>query len=180
LDVLAGLPDGPWRRQRELDLRIALIRALSGTKGYAAADVGETIARARALAEQLDRPEYLVLLIRDQRLFHLIRAEHKLALSLAEQIEKSGEERNDVATQLEGRRANGLTRFCLGEFVSARALLEQCHGLGEPAHRGVGEGWSLDPYVTMLSYLAATLVCLGYIDQARLRLNEALSALPRE
>ena len=29
LDVLAGLPDGPWRRQQELDLQIALGSALS-------------------------------------------------------------------------------------------------------------------------------------------------------
>jgi hypothetical protein len=31
---------------------------------------------------------------------------------------------------------NGLTRCFLGEFATARALLEQCHGLGDPAHRG--------------------------------------------
>jgi predicted ATPase len=58
LDVLVALPDGPWRRQQELDLQIALRTALGSTKGYGAADVGETIARARALAEQIDRPEY--------------------------------------------------------------------------------------------------------------------------
>ena len=129
LDVLAGLPDGPWRRQQELDLQIALGPALAATKGYAAADVGETLARARALAEQIDRPEYLVPLIFGQWAFHFVRSEHRLALSLAEQLEKIGEARNDVAAQLLGRRVHGLTRFFLGEFVAARALLERCHGL---------------------------------------------------
>jgi hypothetical protein len=33
LDVLAGLPDGPRRRQQELDLQIALASALAATKG---------------------------------------------------------------------------------------------------------------------------------------------------
>src|SRR5204863_7635854 len=33
-----------------------------------------------------------------------------------------------------------------------------------------------DLYATLLAYLANTLAYLGYIDQARLRLNEALSA----
>jgi predicted ATPase len=70
LDVLAGLPDGHWRQQQELDLQIALGRALAATKGFSAADVGETIARARALAEQIDRPEYLVRLSLGQWAFH--------------------------------------------------------------------------------------------------------------
>ena len=34
LDVLAGLPDGPWRQQQELDLQTALGSALAATKGY--------------------------------------------------------------------------------------------------------------------------------------------------
>ena len=179
LDVLAGLPDGPWRRQQELDLQIALGPALAATKGFSAADVGETLARARALAEQIDRPEYLVPLIYGQWAFHLVRSEHKLALSLAEQIEKIGEARNDVAAQLLGRRAHGLTRCYLGEFVAARALLERCHGLSDPAHRAIGAGLSDDPYAVMLAHLAVTLAYLGYIDQARSRLNEALSEARR-
>ena len=103
LDVLAGLPDGPWRQQQELDLQIALGSALTATKGWSAAEVGETLARARALAEQLDRPEYLVPLIVGQWAFHLVRAEHRLALALGEQLEQIGEARNDAAAQLLGR-----------------------------------------------------------------------------
>ena len=137
LDVLAGLPDGPWRQQQELDLQIALGSALTATKGWSAAEVGETLARARALAEQLDRPEYLVPLIVGQWAFHFVRAEHRLALSLGEQLEKIGEARNDAAAQLLGRFMHGVTRFYLGEFVAARALLERCMGLADPAHRTI-------------------------------------------
>jgi class 3 adenylate cyclase/predicted ATPase len=179
LALLSGLPDGPWRRQQELDLQMALTPALVATKGYSAPDVGETIARARALAEEIDRPEYLVPLLHGQWVFHVVRSEHKLALSLAERIEKIGEARNDVAAQLRGRRANGVTRVWLGELVAARALLERCYGLADPAHRGAGGGVIDDPYATMLAYLAVTLACLGYTDQARLRLNEALSEARR-
>ena len=179
LDVLTGLPDDPRRRQLELDLQLALRPALAFTKGLSAPDVGETIARARALAEQLDRPEYLVRLSFGQWAFHFGRSEHKLALSLAEQIEKSAEARNDVRTQLRGRRAHGLTRLHLGEFDAARALLDQCHGLADPAHRGIGAGLAEDPYATTLAYLALTLAYLGYIDQSRVRLDEALSEARR-
>ena len=121
LGVLAGLPDGPWRRQQELDLQIALRPALAATKGFSAAAVGETLTRARALAEQIDRPEYLVPLSLGQWQFYWVRAEHKLALSLAEQIEKIGEARNDVTAQLLGRCLHGVTHCFLGEFVAARA-----------------------------------------------------------
>ena len=134
----------------------------------------ETLARARTLAEQLDRPEYLVPLIRGQWAFHYMRAEHKLALALGEQLEKIGEARNDAATQLLGRSVQGASRFFLGEFVAARAALERATGLADPAHRTIG-GLSIDPYAAMLTYLALTLACLGYIDQARSRMDEALS-----
>ena len=177
LDALTALPDGLRRRQQELDLQLALRPALAFTKGLSAPDVGETIARARALAEQLDRPEDLVRLSFGQWAFHLGRSEYKLALSLAEQIEKIAEARNDVSAQLRGRRANGMTRLHLGEFVAARALLDQGHGLAD-AHRGIGAGLA-DPYATMLAYLAVTLAYLGYIDQSRLRLEEALTETRR-
>jgi predicted ATPase len=179
LDILAGLPDGSWRRQQELDLQIALGPALAGTKGWSAPDVGETFARARALAEQIDRSEYLPGLIMGQWAFHLVRSEHKLALSLAGQLKKIGEARNDVRAQLLGRRADGEARFYLGEFVVARALLDQCHGFADPAHRAVGVGRSVDHYALMLVHLAVTLTFLGSIDQARSRLNEAFSEARR-
>jgi predicted ATPase len=179
LDELAVLPDSPLRQQRELGLRVALASALAATKGYSATDVGETIARARALAEQIDQPEHLVPLIYGQWAIHFIRAEHKLALSLAEQLEKIGKTRNDVAVQLQGRRAQGISRCYLGEFVAARTLLEQCHGLGDPAHRAIGAGLSSDPYALMLAQVAVTLAHLGYVDQGRVRLNEAIAEARR-
>jgi predicted ATPase len=179
LHTLAGLPDDPWRRQQELDLQIALGPALAGTKGFAADDVRETIARARALAEQLDRPDYLVPLMDGLWAFHFTRAEHKLALGVGEQIENTGKAQNDLAVQLLGRRSQGWTHSFLGEFIAARGLLEQCHGLSDPAHRTFGAGLTFDPYASMLANLAMTLVYLGYIDQARSRMEEGLSEARR-
>src|SRR5262249_46655352 len=42
LDLLASLPDRDWRRQQELELLLALARALIAAKGYAAPAVEET------------------------------------------------------------------------------------------------------------------------------------------
>jgi hypothetical protein len=54
----------------------------------------------------------------------------------------------------------------LGEFVTARELLEQCHGLGDPKHRG--DGGIPDHYPAMLAVLALTTTCLGYLDKDEL------------
>ena len=169
LDVLDGLPGGPGRQRLELDLQLALGYALMVVKGFSAPEVGSTYARARALAEQNDRPECLQQAFFGQWVFHRNRGEYKLALALAEQMEKIGEAHKNVRGQLSGRFASGSTRFHLGDFVAARALLE--YGLADPALRS---GELRDLYVMMLASLSSTLASLGYIDQARSRLNEAL------
>jgi class 3 adenylate cyclase/predicted ATPase len=175
LDLLVSLPDCDWRQQQELDLLLALGQALLATKGFAAPAVGKTFARARALAEQFDRPDQLVPLLWGQWGFHEVRSELRLALSLAERIEQIGDTRDDVAVQVLGHLRHGQTRFHLGEFVVARALLEPCHGLNDPAGRAILAALtSPDPHAMMLSWLAFTLTCLGYLDQGRARLDEAL------
>jgi class 3 adenylate cyclase/tetratricopeptide (TPR) repeat protein len=179
LDALDALPDGPGRRQKELDLQLALGLALMATKGYSAPEVGQTYARARALAEQaeqISQPEYLRELFYGQWVFHRVRGEHRLALTLAEQMEKIGEARDDIALKLVGRRTTGTTHLFLGNFAAGRTLLER--SLDDPSYRG-GRRPSADPQVMMLAYLAWILAVLGYVDQAQSRLNEALSEARR-
>jgi tetratricopeptide (TPR) repeat protein len=179
LDVLASLPEGPGLRQQELDLLVALRPALTAMKGYSAAEVGETLTRARALAEQLDRPEYLARLLAGQWTFYFARAEYRLALALGQQLEEIGEAINDPMTEWTGSLYQGISRFFLGEPVAARAAMERTTlGLADPAYRTVG-GMSLDPYAAALTWLALTLAYLGYIDQARSRMDEALSEARR-
>jgi hypothetical protein len=76
-----GHPRRPARRPLAPATRtgsvIALAPALAATKGYSATDVGETIARVRVLAEQIDRPEHLVPQIYGQWAFHLLGAESR-------------------------------------------------------------------------------------------------------
>jgi class 3 adenylate cyclase/tetratricopeptide (TPR) repeat protein len=180
LDLLAGMPENALRREQELDLQIALGPALMATQGYAALVVGETIARARTLAEQLDRSGSLVALLYGQSMYHLIRSEHRLALSVAEQMERVGETQNDLAVVLLGRYIDATARYSLGEFAVARAVHEGCYGLRDPAHRATYAGVTAeDPYAGMLAMLAVTLGHLGHLEQMRLRSDEALSEARR-
>jgi class 3 adenylate cyclase len=176
LEVLAGLPDGSDRRQQELDFRISLGSALTATVGWSAAEVYENRARGRVLAEQLDRREHLVPLTLGQWTFHTTRAEHRLALLLAEQLEQVGDRQKDAKAQLTSRVMHAISRLCLGEFVVARALLEGRVGLSHLADRSNGGELLFDPNPVTLTYLAQTLACLGYVNGARGRIDEALSA----
>jgi tetratricopeptide (TPR) repeat protein len=101
-------------------------------------------------------------------------------LALGEELEAIGKIRNETGAKWLGRFQQGVSRCQLGEFIAARAMLEQCTDLDQPAHRKIRSlGWSADPYLVMLSYLALTLAYLGYIDQARSTMNEALSEARR-
>ncbi|UFW85695.1 AAA family ATPase [Bradyrhizobium barranii] len=175
LELLANMPEESRPVQHELDLQIALGRALLAARGYSAPAVADTLDRARALAERFDRPDRLAPLLYFQWGFHSVRAEHKLAVSLAEQMEKLGDTRNDRATLLLGRYIHGASCYYRGEFVTARGLLELCDGLRDPAARATCAAIAVaDPHAASQAHLAVTLALLGHIDQGRARVDEAL------
>jgi len=121
--------------QHELDLQIALGRALMAARGYSAPVVADTLVRARALAERFDRPDRLVPLLYSQWGFHMVRAEHELAVSLAEQMEKLGETKNDQTSLLLGHYIHGAS--CYGGANRASGRISQAITQLEKA------GWSL-------------------------------------
>jgi tetratricopeptide (TPR) repeat protein len=178
LDLLAILPANPWRQQQELDLRTALGPALAATKGLSAPDVGENYGQARARSEQLDRPDYLVAVLDGLFTFHGFRGEGKVAL--AEQIERMGEVRNDPTLLCLGHHDHGIASCDLGDFVAARALFEKCHGLRDLVDRsGYVATKLLHLDTSVLAWLAVDLAHLGYIDQGRARMREALAEARR-
>ncbi|WP_407179303.1 AAA family ATPase [Bradyrhizobium sp. STM 3562] len=176
LELLANMPEESRPVQHELDLQIALGRALMAARGYSAPAVADTLVKARALAERFDRPDRLAPLLYFQWGFHSVRAEHQLAVSLAEQMEKLGETTKDQATLLLGHYIHGASCHYRGEFVTARGLLELCDGLRDPAAHAICAAITVaDPHAASLGHLALTLALLGHIDQGRVRVDEALS-----
>jgi len=100
-------------------------------------------------------------------------------LPLAKELEEIGKTRNDAVSEWLGRFQQGVSRRLFGELLAARAMFEQCMDLAEPARRKIRGMGSGDSYIALLGYLALTLACLGYIDQARSTMNEALSEARR-
>ena len=121
LELLTSLPDGVARQRQELELQIALGRALIAAQGYAAPEVGETYARARALCEQLDRPPEIVPVLYGQFVHHLIKGPLRLAREIAAELLQRGEDGTDTAITVLGHRLSGETCFHLGELLAARA-----------------------------------------------------------
>ena len=169
LELLTSLPDSASRQRQELELQLALGRVLIATQGYAAPAVGETFERARALCEQLDRPPQIVPVLYGQWAFHLLKGPLHVARELAAEMLRRGEDTSDAAVILMGHRLSGSTCFQLGEFSAARAHLEKGLAQFDPKDRPFYMSLAAqDAKVTMLAYLSANLIYLGYLDQARL------------
>ena len=176
LKQVSRLPDGSARLKRELELHLALAPVLVATRGYSASDVKETIVLSQILAEQLNRADLFVPLLYGLWGFHFIRGEYKLAVSAAQQMEALGEARSDDLALMLGHVYHAITRYCLAEYATSVDLLNKCHDLSKPSHREACAGLTAeDPYVMALSWLATALTTLGYADQGRERIAEAIS-----
>jgi predicted ATPase len=103
LTLVAKLPEGVTRIQHELDLQIALGKAMIATKGYVASETGEAFNRARSLCEQLDQPPQLVSVLHGQWVHVLVTGDLALARSRAEELLTLGD-----GTQRSGLDSNGL------------------------------------------------------------------------
>ena len=175
LALLQPLPDTPERSQQELVLHVALGVPLTATKSWAAPEVEQVYLRARELCEQVgDTPELFPTLW-GLWAFNCVRAEHKQAHELGEQLLRLAQSRQDPALLVEAHHGLGVTLFCLGELAPARIQL--VHGSAfydSPQHHALAFVYgSLDPGVSCLDYTVLALWILGYPDQALKSSQEA-------
>jgi class 3 adenylate cyclase/tetratricopeptide (TPR) repeat protein len=178
LDLLTALPESAGRRERELDLQVTLGQALMATKGYGAPEPGEALTRARRLCEQLDRPAQLGPIMYGQWVFHSVRGDLVQAEHHAKEVREFGEARNDAAWRCFGLTASGDVCLWLGKFTDARAYLESALSVWNPGYRAIAP-LPEDPYVHILKFFYRASLCLGHLNQARRRRDEALAEARR-
>jgi predicted ATPase len=176
LEVLELLPDAPERVRQELTLQRALGASLLATQGFAAPDVEHAYMRARALCQWLgDTPEIFPVLFGLWG-FYETKGDLRTARELGDQLLTLAQRRHDPALLLQAHRALGDTLFHLGEFVPARAHLEQGLALYDSQqHRAHAVLYGQDPGVGCRIFAALTLWVLGYPDQALHWGHEALT-----
>ena len=176
LALLPQVIDHACRGRLELDLQVALGQALSAAKGYADSEADHAYARALELCEQLGRPRQFVPVLYGQFLLRYHRLDLEWIRKHGEEACRLGEAADDPALQWLGSRMCGTRLAGLGELAEARVQLERCLTLSEAVDRESGgvlppEG----PRVGVLFQLCRVLCCLGYLDQARTRMDEMMT-----
>jgi tetratricopeptide (TPR) repeat protein len=176
LSLIATVPDSVERRERELDLQIALGQAVIATQGYAAPAVSEAYTRARELCEQLECAHKLLPILYGQWAHHSV-ADLIEARKLAAEIRHFSEVQDNTIVRVMSCRASGLTHLMLGDFAIARDYLEQGLSLYDAAEQSSYASIyaTTDPLIFFQSYLSLTLVCCGHLNLARLRSDSGLS-----
>jgi class 3 adenylate cyclase/predicted ATPase len=176
LELLKRRPDASERVAQELALQTTLGSALMATKGYAAPEVERAYARARELCQRVEGTPDLLRVLMGLHIFYRQRAELHASNEVGMQLLALAQSVDDPQFLLGARQALGTTSYYLGEFVTARAHLEEGVALsGAGSHRSQAIEYGQDPGVVCLSTLARTLWTLGYPDDALARLHEALS-----
>jgi class 3 adenylate cyclase/tetratricopeptide (TPR) repeat protein len=173
LDLVSRMPDNDARQEQELNLQIKIGHALFATKGYAAPESGEAFGRARQACEQLNRQPKLDIL-KGQFVFHIARGELEEAEHQADVVLRLSETFDDGSWKAAGLATSAFVFFLRGKFAQARAYYESALSLWEPVYSPAVASPD-DPHVASLIVLSRALLCLGYVDQARLRRDEALA-----
>jgi class 3 adenylate cyclase/predicted ATPase len=180
LGVIAEIPDGPARREQELELQVALGQALLATLGYGAAAVAAVYARARQLCDELGRTERLPPILHGHVTHHFVRGELQQARQLAAELRAVAAARDDAVTQVMAYRASGFTALFSGRFTEARDDLERGLALYRPADQAAYATLAIqDALVSLLGFSSLALACCGSLREAQSRSDAALAEARR-
>ena len=180
LEALEEAGGHPADGLEHVDFLTHIAASLQAGRGYAAAGVGESYARARKACERLKNDDRLVAVIRGQWMFHLLRGEYATALDLADEMLALGERDGRGKALAEGHLHRGLAHMYLGHFGLAREHLEESFAHYQPPdqsdHIYEAQG---DTGVGALAYGALVLWNLGETDRSRERSELSLERAER-
>src|SRR5262249_32634692 len=172
LALLTLLPDTPERTQRELAFQLSLGAQLAVTKGYAAPEVEQAFARARALCQQGGDTPQLGLVLWGLYRFYFMRAEHRTSQELAAQLLSLAQHDWAPGLLLAAHAALGTALWVQGHLTAAREhLVPALPRVESQQRRALAFRYGVDPGVLRLLYAAIDLWFLGYADAALQRLQ---------
>jgi predicted ATPase len=176
LELLKTFPDTPERAQQELTLQIALGRLQMATKGFASPERERAFTRARELCRQLGDTRQLFPMLHGLAAVHIVRGEFQLAHELIEQMLRIARSEQDQGLLVIAHHFLGQALYFQGEFVTARAHLEQGLAVYDfSQHHSLALLYGIDPGEHCLCFTAYTLWSLGYPDQALQSVHKALA-----
>jgi predicted ATPase/class 3 adenylate cyclase len=176
LALLATLPETAARHAHELTLDLAVAVPLIATSGYASPEVRRAYLRAQDLCQHVQEPALRFRALRGVWNGHLVCAELRAAHAHAEQLLELARGAPTPELLVEVSRALGTTRLFLGELPAARRALEQGMALDDPQqHRTLALRYGADSGIVCRLYAGWVLWLLGYPDQARHTMDDALT-----
>ncbi len=173
LALLTALQSTQRRSEQELALRITLGRVLQHTKGLGSEEARDVFLRAYELCAQVgnDHDRFAAL-----HGLHSTSRDYKRVLAIAEQMLQIADNQPNPIYLVSAHHLMGHNLMISGDYISARAHLEQSIALYEPRHHhdyvllcGQDEG------VAALANLSWALWHLGYPGQALQRGQEAVA-----
>ncbi len=124
LGVLESLTRSAALDTLELELHVALFRALTTTKGWGSPEAGKSHERVRELSQQTGDSKHLLAVLIGDRIRHWRNAEYRAGVAVAKQIEQLAEERDDPLQHVFGRLMAWWPKLALGDFSDLRTTAE--------------------------------------------------------
>jgi tetratricopeptide (TPR) repeat protein len=174
LDLLGTLPLTGDTIREEVRLQSSLINPLIATKGYTAPEVEKACSRARELCREIGDPPQLFTVFGGLFSVYHNRGEFRAASEMAERMLRLAKINGDPRLLMWSHYSLGVNSEAQGNFLVARAHLEQSLALYDLSQRG-SYGFVQDPHATGLGLLGHVLHSLGYPEQAIKKSQEALS-----
>ena len=133
LDALAATPDDPARLGRELELQTALGPALMSTRGFAAVEVEQAYARARAICGELGKGDRLFPVLWGLFAFYFVKGDLRAAGELAQEVYAIGMATDDRGLHRLSHHAVGYNLYYQGDYAGAWRHAERGLALYDPA-----------------------------------------------
>jgi class 3 adenylate cyclase/tetratricopeptide (TPR) repeat protein len=168
IELTQDLAQSPERVRKELDLYLALGPAVAATEGDAAHETSRVFSRARDLLGDAGTLKEQMTILWGTYLAHSMRAENTAAIDVARQCLALAADHEHPGISALANRFMGQTLHFMGAFVDARTHLERTLALcaTDPETIATYRRFGVDDQVSALSFLASTLLLLGYPEQS--------------
>jgi len=167
LSAVAKLRPSKARDRLELSLRTALGPALVAQRGWAHAEVSQTLEPAWRLAQSLKQTAAYLPVLNALSVHHMTAGQLAESLRWADRLLKTGAELGDDRLEIIGHRAASACHYWLGDFAAARRSGDEVHRLYDPERHGSLVAFTnTDPFTGEGIYRSQFIWMLGYPDAA--------------
>lgn len=180
LSICEVLPVGYEHQRLEFVLRMELGNVLSAWKGYAAPAVGRAFQSAEAICQPVASIGERLVVLWGAFSYHFVRAEYGLCLGVGRKMLQLGTQTGVADFLFPAHTIIGQSLLQLGKLVAAKRHFDKALAHADPKASSYRSSGLPDPYVALLTYQPLNLLLLGYPDQARRKMAEALERAEKE